>query len=200
MTVIRTLEDLENLFGEVGAPSLQKETDVLPPVYRQWLEAAPFAVLATSGPGGLDASPRGDPAPLVRVTDERTLLLPERRGNNRIDSLRNLLSDPRVGLLFFIPGVNETLRVNGTARILTTPDLLASFAQDGKLPKCVLEITVDTVFFQCGRAMLRSVLWTGPSAAEVPTPGAMLAALTRGEVDGADYDAALPQRQRDTLY
>lgn len=196
---VQTAEQLAALFGEVAAPSRHKEADFLHPVYQRWIAQSPFAVLATSGPAGLDASPRGDPASLVHIQDERTLLLPERRGNNRIDSLRNILEDPRVALLFLVPGVNETLRVNGRARILIGDELLRRFEQGGQPPKCVLEIKVETVFFQCGRAMLRSRLWSGETA-QVPSAGEMLEALTSGGIDGDDYDAALPQRQRETLY
>lgn len=195
------LAALEALFGPVAAPSIAKETDRLHPVYARWIEQARFALLATSGPGGLDVSPRGDAGPLVRILDAHTLLLPERRGNNRIDSLRNLIADPRAGLLFMIPGVGETLRVRGRAEISVEPDLLASFAVDGKQPLCVLRIAVEKVFFQCARSILRSRLWHPDEhdRASVPTPGAMLAALAQG-FDGEAYDAALPQRQRDTLY
>lgn len=199
--LIQTPEQLQALFGEVAAPSHQKEVPFLHPIYQQWIEASPFVVLATCGPGGLDASPRGDPAPVVSVQNDRTVLLPERRGNNRIDSLRNILHDPRVALLFFVPGVNETLRVNGTARILAGQEVLGRFALDGKLPRCVLEITVQSAFFQCGRAMIRSGLWNTPEDREaVPSAGEMLEAVTQGDIDGQQYDAALPQRQRDTLY
>lgn len=199
--VVETLEQLESLFGEVGAPSLRKEVNFLHPVYQQWIQASPFLVLATSGPAGLDASPRGDPAGrLVHVQDAHTLLLPERRGNNRIDSLRNILHHPQVGLLFFVPGVNETLRVNGRARILAGADLLSRFVLDGKLPRCVLEIRVETAFFQCGRAMIRSGLWNHNEPARVPSAGEMLQALTAGDIGGQQYDDALPQRQRETLY
>ncbi len=200
--LITDLAALEALFGLVAAPSIAKESDSLHPVYARWIAQARFALLATSGPGGLDVSPRGDAGPLVRVVDEYTLLLPERRGNNRIDSLRNLVADPRVGLLFMIPGVGETLRVRGRAQISNDPALLASFAVDGKPPLCVLQIAVEKVFFQCARSILRSRLWH-PEEHErsaVPTPGAMLAALTQGGMDGEAYDLALPQRQRDTLY
>src|SRR6187549_1692158 len=148
---ITRLDQLTALFGEVGEASRRKEVDHLHPVYRQWIEASPFAVLATSGPDGLDTSPRGDPAGLVTVQDERTLLLPERRGNNRVDSLKNILVDPRVSLIFLIPGVGETLRVNGRARISTQPELLQRLAMDGKPPQCVLVIGVEAVFFQCAR-------------------------------------------------
>ena len=198
--VVETLEQLESLFGEVSAPALRKEANYLHPVYRQWIQASPFLVLATSGPGGLDASPRGDPAGLVHIQDAHTLLLPERRGNNRIDSLRNILSHPQVGLLFLVPGVNETLRVNGRARILASADVLNRFALDSKPPRCVLEITVETAFFQCGRAMIRSGLWQHHEPAHVPSAGEMLQAVSGGDIDGRQYDAALPQRQKDTLY
>ena len=199
---ITTPAQLQRLFGPVGEASLRKETACIPPVYRRWIEASPFVVLATSGPGGLDASPRGDPPGFVVVEDDRTLLLPERRGNNRIDSLRNILADPRVALLFLIPGVGETLRVNGTARIRTDPALLDRLAMDGKPPQCVLRIAVETVFFQCARAMQRSALWggTGRRPEGVPTPGEMLQALTAGGIDGQRYDRELPARQRSTLY
>lgn len=198
--VIADLASLEALYGTPGEASLRKEADHLHPVYRRWIEASPFAVLATRGPGGLDASPRGDPASLVTVVDERTLLLPERRGNNRIDSLRNLVVDPSVALLFLVPGVDETLRVNGTARILATPALLERLAVNGAPPKCVIEIRVTTVYFQCARALQRARLWTPGPRPDVPTAGAMLSALTDAGIDGAAYDRELPARQRATLY
>ena len=201
--IITTVAALEALFGPVGDASLRKQVATIPPVYRAMIEASPFAVLSTVGPGGLDASPRGDPPGFVHVRDERTLLMPERRGNNRIDSLRNILADPRVGLLFLIPGVGETLRVNGRARISVEPELLARFVVQGQMPKCVLEIAVDEAYFQCARAIVRSNLWA-PAAADaarpVPSPGAMLAALTDEEVGGAGYDAGLQERQRASLY
>ncbi len=115
--------------------------------------------MATSGPGGLDCSPRGDPKGFVRVLDEKTVIVPDRRGNNRIDSLRNLVTDPRVALLFLIPGVSETLRVMGRVTISTDPELCASFAMQGKAPRCVLVIAVEQVFFQCAKAIVRSKLW-----------------------------------------
>lgn len=200
---INTAERLLALFGEVGQASLRKEVEVVHPLYRAMIEASPFAVLATAGRGGLDASPRGDAPGFVQVQDERTLLLPERRGNNRVDSLRNILHDPRVALLFLIPGVGETLRVNGSASITAAPELLERFAVQGQLPKCVVVIQVESVFFQCARAIQRSGLWQPAPAdarARVPTPGAILQALTGAEVDGAAYDRELPARQRATLY
>jgi uncharacterized protein len=195
--------ELAALFGEVGEASLRKEVDFVHPSYRAMIEASPFAVLATAGPDGLDASPRGDAPGFVQVQDERTLLLPERRGNNRVDSLRNILHDPRVALLFLIPGVGETLRVNGSATITTAPDVLARFTVQGQLPKCVVVVRVASVFFQCARAIQRSGLWQPAAAdvrARVPSPGAILQALTDAAVDGEAYDRELPARQRATLY
>jgi PPOX class probable FMN-dependent enzyme len=199
--LITDLPSLEALFGPVAAPSIAKETDHLHPLYARWIEHARFALLATSGPNGVDVSPRGDAGPLVRIVDEHTLLLPERRGNNRIDSLRNLIADPRVGLLFLIPGIGETMRVRGRAEICVAPELLDSFAVAGKSPICVLRVSVDKVFFQCARSILRSGLWgEGSDTSNVPTPGTILAAVTRGDIDGAAYDTALPKRQRESLY
>ena len=200
---IESIADLEALFGPVGEASIRKEVPTLHPHYQAVIKASPFAVLATAGAQGLDASPRGDPAGFVEVRDEHTLLLPERRGNNRVDSLRNIVADPRVALLFLVPGVGETLRVNGRATISVEPALLERFAMNGQLPKCVLVIAVETVLFQCARAIVRSMLWqpVPPDAPRpVPTPGEMLEALTQASIDGANYDRDLPERQRTTLY
>jgi PPOX class probable FMN-dependent enzyme len=200
---ITDLSSLTALFGTVGEASRRKEVDHLHPIYQQWITASPFAVLATTGPDGLDASPRGDPASLVTLVDAHTLLLPERRGNNRVDSLRNILHDPRVALLFFIPGVGETLRVGGVARITNDPALLQQLAHEGKPPVCVVEVSVETVFFQCARAIARSGLWESPSLDArntVPTAGAILSALTNAGIDGAAYDRDLPTRLKSTLY
>ncbi len=200
---IGTLEQLQELFAEVNEASLKKEVPFIHPLYQAWLETSPFAVLATVGPRGLDVSPRGDPSGFVIVQDEKTLLLPERRGNNRVDSLRNILVDPRVALLFLIPGVGETLRVNGRASISISPELLERFQMQGKPPKCVVVIKVDTVFFQCARAIHRSKLWQGSSdelLKSVPTAGTILAALTDSSIDQEQYDRDLPERQRSTLY
>ncbi|MBL8077319.1 MAG: pyridoxamine 5'-phosphate oxidase family protein [Anaerolineales bacterium] len=200
---IDTILELESLFDQVGEVSIKKEVSYLHPSYQAMISASPFVILATVGPDGLDVSPRGDPPGFVHIKDEHTLWLPERRGNNRIDSLRNIIADSRVALFFLIPGNGETLRVNGRARICIDPQLLQRFAMQDKLPKCVLEISVDTVFFQCARAIQRSKLWKGISGEvgkSVPTPGAILQALTNSEVDGATYDRELPGRQKSTLY
>ncbi len=200
---ITTFDQLQALNGPMAEASIKKEVPFVHPLYRAIIEASPFAVLATSGPDGLDASPRGDLPGFVQVLDEHTLLLPERRGNNRTDSLRNIIADPRVGLLFFVPGMTETLRVNGRATISIDSNLLARFTMEGKPPKCVVVIRVETVFFQCARAIHRSKLWERAANGirpEVPTPGAILQALTDGAFDGEAYDRDLPVRQQATLY
>ena len=186
-----------------GETSLAKVADHIHPLYRPYIEAAPFSVLATLGPEGLDTSPRGDAPGFVQVADEHTLLLPDRRGNQRIDSLRNIAADPRVALLFLIPGIGEALRVNGTARISALPALCERFAVDGKPPVSVLVLTVRSVFFQCARAIKRSGLWdasTQISRDVLPSPGSILQALSQAGVDGVAYDAALQARQATTLY
>ncbi|EJL81078.1 PPOX class probable FMN-dependent enzyme, DR_2398 family [Herbaspirillum sp. CF444] len=200
---IDSVEVLEALFGQPAQASLVKERDHIDAYYRQWIAASPFLALATSGPDGLDCSPRGDPRGFVEVVDANTLILPERRGNNRIDSLRNLITDPRVALLFLIPGLGETLRINGRARISTDPALLERYAVDGKQPKVVLVITVETVFFQCSRAVARAGLWDVSRHVErgsLPTPGQILEHASQAAIDGAAYDSALPERVGTTLY
>jgi uncharacterized protein len=200
---ISSLAELEALYDRPAEASLLKETDRVIPEYRALIEAAPFATLATRGSEGLDCSPRGDAPGFVRVQDEKTLLLPDRRGNNRIDSLRNIVRDPHVALLFLIPGIGETLRVNGRAVISVEPALLDSFVVDGKAPKSVIAITVDAVYFQCARAILRSELWNPQkhmARSTLPSAGQILAAVTANRFDGEAYDKALPERQKTTLY
>jgi uncharacterized protein len=186
-----------------GPTSLQKVADHVHPLYRPYIEASPFAVLATVGEQGLDTSPRGDAPGFVTVADAKTLLLPDRRGNQRIDSLRNIARDPRVALLFLVPGLGEALRVNGTARISALPALCERFAVDGKSPASVLVIHVTSVFFQCARAIKRSQLWSPAHHAlpgSVPTPGQILQTLSGGGIDGCSYDAELQPRQASTLF
>ena len=201
--LIRDAAALERLYGTPTETSIVKETDHAPPLTPAFIAPAPFFARAARGPGGGEAPPRGDGAGFVVVEDARTLLVPDRRGNNRIDSLRNALDDPRVALLFLVPGVGETLRVNGRAAISVAPALLERFAVDGKPPRSVLVVAVETVFFQCSRALVRSGLWNPdrhvPRSA-LPSGGAILAALSAGRVGGPEYDAALPARVRTTLY
>ena len=201
---VHTLAQLAPLYGQPGEASLRKETSALTAPYRALLQASPLVVLATSGPGGLDASPRGDPGCAVTVQDNHTLLLADRRGNQRLDSLRNILADPRVALLCLVPGRTETLRINGRAHISTDPALCARLAVDGKLPITVLVIHIDTVFYQCARALLRAQLWqpaTWPAANSLPTSGQMQSAARPTEkIDPEAYDRSRPPLTRDLLY
>ena len=203
MSIIRTLQALEAIYGMPGEASTVKEVDWITPHYRAFIEASPFVSLATSGPEGLDCSPRGDRPGFVRVADERTLLLPDRRGNNRIDSLRNVVRDPRVALLFLIPGIGNTLRVNGDATVSIDPDLLASFAVEDKAPRSVLVIAVRAIYFQCARALVRSRLWDPAARVDpksLPSAGEILAALSDNRVGGVEYDRAWADRAKATLW
>jgi PPOX class probable FMN-dependent enzyme len=203
MSIISTVDELETIYGKPVEVSLVKEVNWITPQYRAYIEASPFAVLASAGPEGLDCSPRGDVAGFVRVHDSRTLMLPDRRGNNRVDSLRNIVRDPRVALLLMIPGVGNTLRINGRAHLSTAPDLLTSFAIEGKAPRSVIVMAVDAVYFQCTRALLRSELWNPARHVDpktLPSAGQILAALSQNRVGGDDFDQAWPQRAREAMW
>jgi PPOX class probable FMN-dependent enzyme len=201
--LVTSVEQLERMYGEPYGPSIAKETDRVTTHYRAFIEAAPFFALASSGPDGLDCSPRGDAPGFVRVADERTLLVPDRRGNNRIDTLRNILRDPRVALLFLIPGCGETIRVNGRAKISTDPALTQSFIVDGKAPRTVIIVTVDRIYFQCAKAIVRSKLWDASRHVDrksLPSAGTILAELTDGKLGGEAHDRAAPEGLKATLY
>jgi uncharacterized protein len=203
MSVIATVEQLAAIYGETGLSSTAKVADHVTAHYRIMIERSPFVALATSGPEGLDCSPRGDLPGFVRIHDEKTLMMPDRRGNNRIDSLRNIVRDPRIGLLFLIPGSGNTLRVNGRGHLSADPDLLASFKMEGKLPRSVLIMTVDEIYFQCARAIVRSDLWNPDKRVdpkELPTPGRILADMSANRVDGDQYDREWPERARQTMW
>jgi len=200
---ITMLEQLHAVYGEPVPNSLLKELDHVSDHYRAFIEAAPFVVMATSGPEGLDCTPRGDPPGFVRVVDRNTLLIPDRRGNNRVDSLRNLVVDPRISLLFLIPGVGETLRVNGRATISTDPALCRSFAMGDKLPRSVIVVTAEGVYFQCPKALVRSRLWDPSRHVDrksLPSSGQILAAIRPGEIDPEAHDRAYPERLKQTIY
>ncbi len=201
--LIRDLAALRAIYGEASEASLMKEIDHVDANYRAMIEAAPFVVMATSGTEGLDVSPRGDPPGFVVVEDPNTLLIPDRRGNNRTDSLNNLIEDPRIALLFLIPGVGETLRVNGRASISVDPALLARFPAQGKLPRSVIVVHVERVYFQCPKALVRSDLWNPAKHVErrsLPSAGTILADITKGRVGGTEYDKAYPERLKQTIY
>jgi PPOX class probable FMN-dependent enzyme len=203
MTIIATIGELEAIYGQPNEASTVKVADRITPQYRVLIDKSPFAALATCGPEGLDCSPRGDLPGFVRVYDETTLMMPDRRGNNRVDSLRNIVRDPRIALLFLIPGSGSTLRVNGRARVSADADLLASFKVDGKAPRTVIVMTVDEIYFQCARAIVRSDLWNPDRRVDpksLPTPGQILAEMSENRVGGEDYDRAWPERARQTMW
>ena len=200
---ITAVSALEALYGAPSGAAVAKEIDYLHPHYQKLIAASPFFVFATGGPDGMDASPRGDAPGFVVVEDEKTLLIPDRRGNNRADSLRNIISNPRVALLFLIPGVGETLRVNGRAEIRTDPALLERFGVEGKLPRSVIVVRVDTVFFQCARAIFRSKLWDAARHIErtsLPSLGTIVSDITHARFDGKEYDKGLYERLKSALY
>lgn len=202
MTTIQTIDQLKQIYGDVTEASVVKVTRTLTAEYRHLIEASPFMALATVGPEGLDCSPRGDAGNCVRVRDDATLLLPDWRGNNRIDSLLNIVRDPRVALMFLIPGSNTAMRVNGRAVISIEPALLESFEMDGRHPRSVVVITIGEVYFQCARALMRAELWNperfvDPST--LPTPGMLLKAA-KAEFDQETYDREWAGRAAATMW
>ncbi len=200
---ISSVEQLHALYGRPAQASLVKVASRITPEYARFIEASPFVALASAGPEGLDCSPRGDLAGFVRIADPQTLMLPDRRGNNRCDSLENVVRDPRVALLFLIPGSNTTFRVNGRAVVSVDPALLDSFIHEGKPPRSVLVISVVEAYFQCGRAIIRSALWDEArqvDPASLPSAGEILAAMSEAREGGPDYDAAWASRAQATLW
>ncbi len=201
--LLTTVEQLEAHYGHARGGAVVKEIDHINANYRKLIEASPFVAIATGGPDGLDCSPKGDPAGFVHVLDDRTLAIPDRPGNNRIDGFRNIVRDPRIALLFLIPGVGETLRVNGRASISIDPDLLQRFAVNGKPPRSVMLIHVETAFFHCAKAIMRSKLWDDATRIDrrsLPTTGAIIAEISHGELGGEAYDRDLPERHKAQLY
>jgi PPOX class probable FMN-dependent enzyme len=201
--LVTSINELEAIYGEPSGGSVVKEIDHVNADYRAFIEAAPFCAMATCGPGGLDCTPRGDPPGFVRVKDEKTLLIPDRRGNNRMDSLRNLIVDPRISLLFLIPGCGETIRVNGHAAISIDPELCESFIFAGKVPRSVIVVTVDRVYYQCAKAIVRSRLWDPAAQIDrktLPTSGTILAGISKGALGGPEHDRTAPDRMMATIY
>ena len=201
--LVTTIEQLEALYGQPYGPAVVKVIDHISSGYRKLIEAAPFVAIATGGPEGLDCWPKGDAPGFVRILDDKTLAIPDRPGNNRIDGYRNILRDPRIALLFLIPGVGETLRVNGRASISIDPELMQSFAVNGKLPRSVLIVHIDKIFFHCSKAIVRSKLWdeaTKIDRKSLPSTGTIIAEVSKGKLGGDDYDREAPERIKAMLY
>ncbi|WP_299743985.1 pyridoxamine 5'-phosphate oxidase family protein [uncultured Tateyamaria sp.] len=200
MEFIEDIPALEALYGTPGQPSLRKVADHLTPLYAEWIAASRFVVLTTVGPDGTDGSPRGDDGPVVLQLDPKTLALPDWRGNQRLDSLRNIVEDGRVSLMFMVPGSNTVVRVNGEARLTADEGLRQQFEQKGRHPATVVVIRVGEVYTQCARALIRSGLWLRDDAKSLPTPGEILAEVSEGDEGGASYDAAWPERAARTMW
>ena len=199
---IKTLDQLDALYAPVNPVAILKEIGQVIPEYARFIEAAPFVVISTAGPEGLDCSPRGDPAGFVRILDDKTLLIPDRRGNNRVDTLRNLVRDPRIALLFMIPGIGNTMRVNGRARITADPELCASFAMRGNPATSVIVVTVEAIYPQCPKALVRSRLWNPEvqiARSALPSTGEMMKAIDPS-FDAETYESEYPARLEKTIY
>lgn len=202
-TMLTTVEMLEAVYGQPHERALRKEITFLNPDYRAFVEASPFVVLSSVGPEGTDCSPKGDVPGFVRILDPRTLAIPDRPGNNRIDTLRNIIGDPRVSLLFLVPGIGETLRVNGRATISNDPEHLAAFTVEGKQPRSVLIVAIEAVYFHCSKAIVRSKIWDPDQhvvRTALPSPGAIHQRLSAGGFDGEAYDREQPERIKASLY
>lgn len=201
MEFFRTVEELERHYGAPGHASVIKVARRMTPAYRTWIARSRLCILSTVGAEGTDSSPRGDDGPVVREVDPGTLALPDWKGNERIDSLRNIVRDPRVSLMFLVAGCDNVVRVNGRARVTADVALRQSFAKHGKMPRTVILIAIEEVYFQCARALMRARIWAdGDQSAGLPTVGDMLAEMSRGAIDGEAYDAEWPGRAAGSLW
>lgn len=197
---VETLDDLAAVYQAPKEYALTKQTDHITAPGRAFIEAAPFVVMATATADGIDCSPKGDAPGFIKILDERTLLIPDRPGNNRIDGMKNLIANPKIGLIFMVPGADETYRVNGTAIISTDPDLMAHCEANGKLPRTVIVVTVEEAFNHCSKAFARSKLWSAGTQGRpdgVPTGGTFAAHRDGGDADYArrhdrDYAKRMP--------
>lgn len=201
MQFIKTVEDLERFYGTPGVAATRKVASSLTPLYRKWIMASRLCMVSTVGPEGTDGSPRGDDGSVVKELDAKTLAMPDWHGNNRIDTLRNIVRDPRISLMFMVPGSNNVVRVNGHAQVTADEALRGQFEFKGKLPRTVIVIEITEIYTQCARALMRSRFWTsGNESAGLPTAGDILAEQTQGEEGGASYDAAWHGRAEKTMW
>jgi PPOX class probable FMN-dependent enzyme len=201
MNKIETVEALEALYGAPGAAAIAKVSDHLTPLYRKWIMASQLCMVSTVGPQGTDGSPRGDAGPVVLELDPKRLALPDWRGNQRLDTLRNIVADGRISLMFIVPGSNNVVRVNGTAWITDDVDLRGRFDKDARQPATVIVIEISEVYSQCARALMRAGTWAGEDLSEgLPTMGEILAEVSDGAEGGADYDATWAPRAAKTMW
>lgn len=200
MKPISSIQQLETLYGAVNPRSLTKVATEMTPLYRKWIERSRFAILSTVGANGTDASPRGDDGPVVKIADQRTLMMPDWRGNNRLDCLRNIVLDPRVSLMFMITGCSNVVRVNGSAIVTSDSKICEEFVQNGKHPRTVIVVTLDEMYFQCAKAIMRSGLWTsGDQSDGLPTAGQFLKEV-EAKFDAEDYDDSYAERARTIMW
>lgn len=201
MQRIEDIATLEGLYGTPGAPSLRKVATRMTPLYRKWIMSSKLCILSTVGPAGTDGSPRGDDGPVVLELDAQTLAMPDWRGNNRLDSLRNIVADGRVSLMFMVPGSNNVVRLNGNAFLTDDADLRSQFEKKGRLPATVIVIGIEEIYTQCARALMRAGTWKGlEESADLPSVGEILAEMTAGEEGGAPYDDAWGARAEKTMW
>lgn len=201
MEFIRDIATLESHYGAPGEAALVKVARRITPAYRSWISRSRFCILSSAGPNGTDASPRGDDGPVVQELDPGTLALPDWRGNDRIDSLRNIVTDGRVSLMFFVPGSDNVIRVNGTAAVTMDTAMLQRFARGESLPRSVVVIDVAEVYSQCARALMRSRFWrSGDESAGLPSVGDLLREQSQGQIDGAAYDREWPARAARSMW
>ncbi|OED39872.1 pyridoxamine 5'-phosphate oxidase [Chromatiales bacterium (ex Bugula neritina AB1)] len=200
MNWIKSIEELERLYDAAVPTSLEKVAAQLTPLYRRWIEVSRFVVVSTVGPEGTDASPRGDIEPVVHIADAKTIWLPDWRGNNRIDTLRNIVRDGRISLMFMVPGCNNVVRINGRALLTADAETLAHFERKGKQPKTVTVISIDEIYFQCAKALMRSTLWSSDDeSALVPSAGDFIKEFKAG-FDGTAYDADYPESSKARMW
>ncbi|WP_291730633.1 pyridoxamine 5'-phosphate oxidase family protein [Leisingera sp. F5] len=200
MQKITDTETLEHIYGTPVPRSLSKVAPRLTPLYQRWIETSRFLVLSTVGPEGTDASPRGDDGPVVHIADTRTLWLPDWRGNNRLDSLRNIVRDRRVSLMFMVPGSNNVVRVNGTAFLTADDTARAAFERKSLRPATVAVITVEELYFQCAKAIMRARLWdTDAGRPDVPTAGQFLKEQEAG-FEAEAYDAGYTEYAKSRIW
>lgn len=200
MQKINTIEELEGLYDQAVHRSVTKVLRRISPLYRRWIDASRFVVLSTVGQEGTDGSPRGDDGPVVRIADDKTLLLPDWRGNNRLDTLRNIVIDGRISLMFMVPGSNNVVRVNGKAILTADESVCASFEKKGRQPKTVIAVTVDEVYFQCAKALMRSALWaTDSQGVDVPSAGEFVREVDQ-DFDAESYDQGYPEYAKPRMW
>ncbi|MEP4195635.1 MAG: pyridoxamine 5'-phosphate oxidase family protein [Aliishimia sp.] len=201
MNYVNDIVELEAIYGTPGVASLRKVAFQMTPLYRAWIMRSRFCVVSTAGDSGTDGSPRGDTGPVVQELDEHTLLMPDWRGNNRMDTLRNIVSDGRISLLFFVSGSNTVVRVNGQARVTTDEDVVQRFEVNQRHPRSVIVIKIGEIYTQCARALMRSETWSSGDQSEgLPSAGEILAEQTSGEEGGAPYDQAWSARAAKTMW